>query len=890
MIALAPRLPRAFARMLSGLAAILATAAEAPAQQPVAATTSDPRGLIARTAEAAPGYTLLAPFSDTTTYLIDLDGNVVHTWESRYKPGLLAYLLPDGRLLRGISVEAEVPFRDNGGDAGGLQLFSWDGELLWEYHVATELGLQHHDLEPLPNGNVLVIVREVRTREQVRDAGRLPDAIGDDGMWPCALLEIEPLPPIGARVVWEWHAWDHLIQDLDPEKESFGVVADHPERININGDIPRPEESEEPDDAALAPEELAQMRAVGYLAADDTVDDAERKRRRNADWLHLNAVDHHAELDQIAVSTPRMSEVWIIDHGTTTAEARGSSGGRRGRGGDLLWRWGNPQIWQRGGKDDRQLFFQHDVQWIPAGFPGSGHLTIFNNGRQRPGGDRSSVLEVAPPLLPDGTYARDDDAPFGPAAPCWSYDPPQEERFYASFISGAHRLANGNTLICSGPDGRIFEVTLDGRVAWDYKVPFGQPGGEDGPVRSHSLFRATRIPPDHPAVLARLSAGRDALAPLEPQPKTLAQIEAERAANAPPRTTGWQELIDPERGLSGWTAVNVAPGRTFTIVPDPDDPEAVMVKCGGKPTGILRSERMYENFICEFEWRHHAEPGNAGFFVWADLLPALGGPFTRGIEVQVCNLGNGDWFTSHGDLFPIWGATMTPDPRYRISGSRSMPKEDAFHARPTGQWNHYRVTCVDGAIALEVNGEPVTAGSGCSPSKGYLCLESEGTEVDFRRLRIWELPSGTHAAGAERTAVAAGSDAPLYDGLSLEGFEVKCGEWKAEDWRLTCGDAAGELARPLPDGTTSVQVDWKRASLPADGSLPFRLGTQSFAAAGERPGEWNRARLTLHADRIELEVNGQPVEPAMERAAGKLELTLVNDALAIEYANLLAAR
>jgi len=867
----------------------LAVVPPASAQQPAPAANPaapDPkaRGLVTRTDAAAPGYTLFAPFSDTTTYLIDLDGRVVHTWASRYNPGLLAYLLPDGRLLRGISVDAKVPFKDNGGDAGGMQLFSWEGELLWEYHVATEHGLQHHDLEPLPNGNVLAIVREVKTREQVRDAGRFPDAIGDDGMWPCALLEIEPLPPIGARVVWEWHAWDHLVQELDPDKPGFGIAADHPERIDINADLPR---ADAPDDAALSPEERAKMKAVGYLAADDTVDDAEKKRRRNPDWLHLNAVDYDATLDQIAVSSPRMNEVWILDHGTTTEEARGSSGGKRGKGGDLLWRWGHPQRYQRGKADDRQLFFQHDVQWVRAGHPGAGHLTIFNNGRGRPGGDRSSVLEVAPPLQQDGSYAREPDAPFGPAAPCWSYDPPQSEGFYASFISGAHRLANGNTLICSGPDGRLFEVAPDGKVAWDYRVPFGKADGDDGPRMAHSLFRATRIAPDHPAIVAHLPAGRDSLPPLEPQPKTLAQLEAERAARAPPQALGWQPLVDKERGLAGWVPVNVA-RSTFTVVPDPDDADAVMIHCTGKPTGILRSEKQYENFVCELEWRHLAEPGNAGFFVWADPLPARGGPFTRGIEVQVCNLGNGDWFTSHGDLFPIWGATMTPDPRFRISGSRSMPKEDAFHARKTGEWNHYRITCLDGAITLEVNGHLVTAGAGCSPSKGYLCLESEGGDVDFRKLRIWELPAGTHAADAARTATAAGREESLYGGTSLEGWSVVSGDWKAEDWRLVAAAGAAELKADAFRGLVELRLDFKRAAAPKDGKLPFRLGTTTFTAEGETPGDWNRVVVRLHADRCELELNGARRDVA--RAAGDPTpvLTLLTDGTATEFCSLFA--
>ncbi|MBM4014241.1 MAG: DUF1080 domain-containing protein [Planctomycetes bacterium] len=876
----------------------------APQPASADAPAPEPRGLITRTERACPGYTLFAPFSETTTYLIDLDGRVVHTWQSRYTPGLLAYLLPDGRLLRGISVDAKVPFKDNGGDSGGVQLFSWDGELLWEYHIATEFGLQHHDLEPLPNGNLLVIVREVKSREQVRDAGRLPDAIGDDGMWPCAVLEIEPLPPTGARVVWEWHAWDHLIQDIDPDRPNHGVVAENPQRININGDLPR---GEEPADAELSPEERAQMQAVGYLAAADTVDDAEKKRRTNADWLHLNAVDYHPKLDQIALSSPRLNEVWIIDHGTTTAEARGSTGGKRGKGGDLLWRWGNPQVAQLGRKKERQLFFQHDVQWIPAGFPGAGHLTIFNNGRQREGGDRSAVLEVAPPLLPDGTYAREPGQPFGPAAPCWSYDPPQSAGFYASFISGAHRLQNGNTLVCDGPTGRLFEVTPDGAVAWDYKVPYGRTDSEDGPRMSHSLFRATRIAPDHPAIVARLPKGQATLAALDPQPQTLAQIEAEKAAKAPPTPVGWQPLFKLDDGLSGWVPVNVARG-TFSVVPDPEDAQQPLVKCTGKPTGILRSARMWENFVCEFEWRHLEEPGNAGFFVWADPLPAQGGPFTRGIEVQVCNLGNGDWFTSHGDLFPIWGATMTPDPRFRISGDRSMPKEDAFHARKTGEWNHYRISCVDGAIALEVNGQLVTAGSGCSPSKGYLCIESEGGPVEFRRMRIWELPAGTHAADAARTARTAGGHRPLYDGVSLDGWEKAAGEWSVEDWRLVAkAGAPARLAERGVKGAREYRLDWKRAAVPTGGLLPFTLGDAAYALVGgsatgaagaataaERPGAWNRLIVRRDGAQLLFELNGVACSATLvggtapAHAAGLPPLTLCSDGTATEFCSVIA--
>jgi len=859
-------------------AALPQAAAVAETRAP-AAETGDERGVVLRTPEACPGYTLVSPFSNTTTYLLDLDGRVVHQWESAYHPGLSPYLLDDGRLLRGIAVETPLPIKA-GGRAGGLQMFSWDGELLWQYHLASTLAFHHHDIEPLPNGNVLVIGWEARTRLQARDVGRLPSCIGDNGLWPCAVFEIEPLPPIGARVVWEWHVWDHLIQDLDPDLPNYGNVADHPERVNINADIPKAGAP----DGEVTDAERAQLKKLGYIGADDDLDDKEKNWRKRADWLHLNAVDYNSQLDQIALSSAQLSEVWIIDHGTTRDEARGSSGGRQGKGGDLLWRWGNPQNWQQGGRKDRQLFHQHDVSWVRPGQPGAGHLTIFNNGRERPEGEWSRVFEIAPPLQKDGSYAREEGTPYGPAAPCWVYDPPAPDRFYASFISGAHRLGNGNTLVCSGPEGRAFEVTSAGKIVWDWKNPFGDPGEGGDPELLYGLFRATRIGPDHPALKGRT------LVPLEPQPKTVLEIVAERKSHEPPREPGWQPLVDAKLGLDRWVPVNVAGGQTFTVVPDPDDAKEVMIHSTGKPTGILRSDRMYENFLCEFEWRHLAEPGNAGFFVWADPLPALGGPFTRGIEVQVCNLGNGDGFTSHGDLFPIWGATMTPDPRFRISGARSMPRTDAFHALPTGQWNHYRISCIDGAITLEVNGHLVTAGAACSPSKGYLCLESEGTAVDFRKIQIWELPSGTHAADAARTATAAGADESLFDGLGLDGFTVRTGTWSAQDWRITCkaGDPA-ELERALPDGTVELRLDFKRDAAVAPDSLPFRLGDTRFESRGEKRGEWNRVRVRLLVDRFELDLNGERRDVARTAGTALPALVLCGDGTATEYCSLFAA-
>ena len=833
-------------------------------------TSEAPRGVIHRGDGIAPGYTLLSPFGIGDTYLIDEEGRVLHQWHSEYEPGLSPYLLPDGHLLRGIQMEVPARF-EGGGQSGGVQLLSWDGELLWEYHFANDNFYHHHDIEPLPNGNLLLIAWEKKSQQEALAAGRLPDWCGERGMWPGFVVEIEPLPPYGARVVWEWHAWDHLIQDLDPSLPNYGTVWERPERININGDVPRgPADG----DQGLSSEELAGMEALGYLTGDTAELSKEEKRRRErADWLHFNGIDYHAELDQIVLSSWHMNEIWIIDHSTTTAEAASSAGGRSGRGGDLLYRWGNPQTYQLGAELDRQLFHQHDPQWIPEGFPGAGRMTIFNNGRKRPDEEYSTVLEIATPLLANGRYEQEPAIPFGPERPVWEYNPDADERFYASFISGCHRLANGNTLICEGPAGRVFEVNSEGAIVWEYLNPYGpKPMERDQPDRRYAMFRATRIPPDHPGL-----AGRD-LAPLDPQPPTLAQQLANQPA--PLAASGWQELLEGERGLSSWIDVNVA-DDTFEMQPNPDNDDEWILVCSGKPTGLLRSNKMYENFILEVEWRHMEEPGNAGLFVWADPLPAVGGPFTRGIEIQICNLGDGSWFTSHGDIFPIWGATMTPDPRFRISNSRSMPNADALHANPTGEWNHYRITAVDGALTLEVNGHLVTAGSQCNPKRGYLCLESEGGEVHFRNMRIWPLPNGSNPALEAATADSAGPWRTLYNGRDLDNLEVLQGDWLVQDWQLTSKAMDSELKVKLPNATKSVFFDFRRDQ--STEFLPFSFGGKQFPSEGEQAGKWNRVHLEQIDEDFTVKFAGLThSSPTTENA----DLIFINQGIATSFCSI----
>jgi hypothetical protein len=185
------------------------------------------------------------------------------------------------------------------------------------------------------------------------------------------------------------------------------------------------------------------------------------------------------------------------------------------------------------------------------------------------------------------------------------------------------------------------------------------------------------------------------------------------------------------KDLSGWVPVNVRED-TFTV-------RDGLIHCTGKPTGVMRTDRMYENFILELEWRHMRPKGNAGVFVWSDGVLAPGTPFTRSIEVQVLDGRNTDNYTSHGDVFAIHGARMKPDRPHPAGWMRCLPSE--HRSKPAGEWNHYRIDCQDGVIQLSVNGKVVSGGSECKPRKGYICLEAEGSEVHFRNIRIKELPT-----------------------------------------------------------------------------------------------------------------------------------------------------
>jgi hypothetical protein len=471
-------------------------------------TPPPPRGLRLSTSEAEPGYVIYAPLLSDTTYLIDAKGLVVHTWKSEFAPSGTIYLMDSGNLLRGAR-EPKLEVFKGGGQGGRIQEFSWDGKLLWDWKYATTNYLLHHDIEPLPNGNILAIAWEAKTAKEANHAGRRPDLTPQAGLWPDKIIEVEPQRPNGGRVVWEWHVWDHLIQNYDREKSNYGEPAEHPELIDINGDSGAPK---------MDPAELARLKALGYVPAGTKQGDV------GSDLLHMNAVAYNAELDQIALSTPRFNEIWLLDHGTTTEQAAGHTGGRWKKGGDLLYRWGNPKAYSRGSKENQTLGGQHDIRWIEKGLPGAGHLMVFNNNAKGPGGPYSAVLEWVPPTNADGSYTVPEKDPFGPSEPHWKYEAPDKKSFHSNFISGARRLAGGNTLICAGADGRIFEVTKEGKIVWEYWDPYSgkvraADGGQPQPVgkNTYAVFRAAKIPPGHPAL-----AGRE-LRPMEPQPQAASQ-------------------------------------------------------------------------------------------------------------------------------------------------------------------------------------------------------------------------------------------------------------------------------------------------------------------------------------------------------------------------------
>ena len=373
--------------------------------------------------QVSEGYTIFTPYADgatTSTRLLDTDGNPIHIWSHERAPASMPYLFPDSTIIYPYRVIN--PTMEAGGVGGGIQNIDWDGNILWDYQISDEVYQHHHDIEPLPNGNILVIAWEKKTSAEAFEMGRQVIDNALNQMWSTAILELDYQ---SGNIVWEWHLWDHLIQDISNEYPNFGVISEHPELFNIN---------------------------EGNVGSGTT---------SNGDWFHINAIDYNEELDQIVFSSKLHDEIFIIDHSTTSEEAAGHTGGNCGLGGDFLYRWGNPQNYAIGYENDKKLESQHGINWIPSSYPGSGNLILFNNFYSN---FLSAVFELEPPLNDNGCYDILLNEPFGPSDLIWMHT----ETYHADRQSGAFRLGNGNTLITDANSLRIIEVNTQGAIEWEY--------------------------------------------------------------------------------------------------------------------------------------------------------------------------------------------------------------------------------------------------------------------------------------------------------------------------------------------------------------------------------------------------------------------------------------
>jgi hypothetical protein len=387
------------------------------------------------------GHIMFSPLSEETTYLLNPDGTELNRWECSARPASTAHLLPDGSIMRPYKVDN--PSITGGAVGGGIQRIDWDGNVMWDYTWSSADHQQHHECIPIDKGNgnynALIISWENHTNEQAIQSGR-QNISGE--MWATEIIEIEPSGTSAGIVVWKWHFWDHLCQDVDPTKDNYYAdgCESHPELLDIN---------------------------VGNISGN------------GGDWIHANGMDYSPVLDQIVFSSHNTDEIYVIDRSTTSEEAASHEGGNSGQGGDLLYRWGNPQNYGAGTSDDQILHVVHGANFIDEGYPGAGNILVFNNG-DRPGfgDDYSSVEEIITP-----NSSSNYDLPFN-QLPTWLYSNGTD--FYANHLSGAFRLPNGNTLATEGTSCRMSEINPEGEIVAQYSHQL-----------SNNMAKATFYPVDY---------------------------------------------------------------------------------------------------------------------------------------------------------------------------------------------------------------------------------------------------------------------------------------------------------------------------------------------------------------------------------------------------------
>ncbi len=413
-------------------------------------------GVTEYTDEVESGFTLFSPLTNSFTYLIDECGQVINEWDIPGVPGMMAKLTDEGNIVKGLRIGS--PFFVAGGLAGLLESYDWEGNLIFSYNLNDTSFHSHHDFEILPNGNILVLGWGLVSQEKAISLGRT--ATHPNGIFTEKIIELLPINESNFEVIWEWDVFDHLIQNINDTLPNFGNPIDYPEKININYTN---------GSALIIP-----------------------------DWLHCNSLDYNPQLDQIILNSRNFGEFWILDHSTTTEEAKTNEGGNAGMGGDILYRWGNPHAYDAGLPEELMLHGQHDANWVKEGNPGEGNVMIFNNGLGRPDGSYSTIDEVIPPI--DGlNYILETDK-FGPDSSTIIYgefDGPQS--FFSQRISGSQKLPNGNTLICIGGSGNLIEINENKEVVWRYINPSGNfisSQGDSPQSVSNSIFQVIKYAPD----------------------------------------------------------------------------------------------------------------------------------------------------------------------------------------------------------------------------------------------------------------------------------------------------------------------------------------------------------------------------------------------------------
>jgi hypothetical protein len=398
-------------------------------------------GLLFHDKAAADGYTLFTPESNDTVYLINNCGEKINEWHFFEQPGATCYLLENGNLLRA------------GRDS--IQIRDWNNTIVWTYAMNANGLFQHHDIEPLPNGNVLCLLYDRFSDTTMIAEGRNPNNLNANFKLD-KIVELQPVGANNANIVWEWSFIDHFIQDFDNTKANYGLVEDSPELIDLNFD-----------------------------------------NTFNSDFTHCNSIDYNSAFDQIILSARNLSEIYIIDHSTTTAEASGHSGGNSNMGGDFLWRWGNPQVYRQGTALDQKLFYQHDAKWVQPGYSDVGKISVFNNYGDT-SNSFSSVHLIEPEFL-NFVYTKTSNK-FKPLNFDWSWD----GSILGTLVlqtkkSGVQSLANGNMLICETGMSRISEITKNGKLVWSFVNPSGSSIANqfDIPTGAASIFRAEKYPPNY---------------------------------------------------------------------------------------------------------------------------------------------------------------------------------------------------------------------------------------------------------------------------------------------------------------------------------------------------------------------------------------------------------